>query len=43
MSLEEISRATASTVGAVKQKVRRAYSTLRRALRKDSKNAGQRS
>jgi len=40
MSLEEISRATASTVGAVKQRARRAYSTLRRALGKDSKNAG---
>jgi RNA polymerase sigma-70 factor (ECF subfamily) len=40
MSLEEIARATTSTVGAVKQKARRAYSTLRRALGKDSKNAG---
>jgi len=40
MSLEEIARASASTVGAVKQKARRAYSTLRRALGKDSKNAG---
>jgi len=40
MSLEEIARATASTVGAVKQKARRAYSTLRRAWGKDSKNAG---
>jgi len=39
MSLEEISRATASTVGAVKQKARRAYATLRRAWGKDSKNA----
>ena len=40
MSLEEIARATASTVGAVKQKARRAYSTLRRALGRDPKNAG---
>ena len=40
MSLDEIARATASTVGAVKQKARRAYLTLRRALGKDSKYAG---
>lgn len=39
MSLEEISRATASTVGSVKQKASRAYSTLRRALGRDSQNA----
>jgi RNA polymerase sigma-70 factor, ECF subfamily len=39
MSLKEIARASASTVGAVKQKARRAYSTLRRAWGKDSKNA----
>ena len=39
MSLEEIARATESTVGAVKQKARRAYATLRRAWGKDSKNA----
>lgn len=39
MSLEEIARATASTVGAVKQRASRAYSTLRRALGKDLKNA----
>lgn len=39
MSLEEIARATASTVGAVKQKASRAYSTLRRAWGKDSRNA----
>jgi RNA polymerase sigma-70 factor, ECF subfamily len=39
MSLEEIARATASTVGAVKQKARRAYSTIRRTWGKDSKNA----
>ena len=40
MSLQEIALATASTVGAVKQKARRAYSTLRRAWGKDPKNAG---
>lgn len=39
MSLEEIARATASTVGAVKQKARRAYATLRQVLGKDSGNA----
>jgi RNA polymerase sigma-70 factor (ECF subfamily) len=39
MSLEETARATASTVGAVKQKARRAYATLRQVLRKDSRNA----
>jgi RNA polymerase sigma-70 factor (ECF subfamily) len=32
MSLEEVARATSSTVGAVKQKVHRAYVTLRRAM-----------
>ena len=32
MSLEEVARATASTVGAVKQRVHRAYVTLRRAM-----------
>jgi RNA polymerase sigma-70 factor (ECF subfamily) len=32
MSLEEVARATASTVGAVKQKAHRAYATLRRVL-----------
>lgn len=31
MSLEEVARATSSTVGAVKQKAHRAYETLRRA------------
>lgn len=40
MSLEEIAQASASTVGAVKQKARRAYSTLRRAWGKDSQSAG---
>lgn len=39
MRLEEIARATGSTVGAVKQKASRAYSTLRRAWDKDLKNA----
>ena len=43
MSLQEIALATASTVGAVKQKARRAYSTLRRALGRDAKNAGRHS
>ena len=43
MSLEEIARATSATVGAVKQKARRAYSTLRRAWGKDSKDAGRHS
>ncbi len=39
MSLEEIARATASTVGAVKQKASRAYATLRRTWGKDPSNA----
>lgn len=39
MSLEEVARATASTVGAVKQKAHRAYKTLRRAMAKDPENA----
>jgi RNA polymerase sigma-70 factor (ECF subfamily) len=39
MSLEEVARATSSTVGAVKQKAHRAYATLRRALGKDRENA----
>lgn len=39
MSLEEIARATASTVGAVKQKASRAYATLRRTWGKESRNA----
>jgi len=39
MSLEEIARATATTVGSVKQKARRAYETLRRVLGKDIKHA----
>jgi RNA polymerase sigma-70 factor, ECF subfamily len=39
MSLEEVAKATSSTVGAVKQKAHRAYATLRRALGKDKENA----
>jgi RNA polymerase sigma-70 factor (ECF subfamily) len=35
MSLEEVARATASTVGAIKQKAHRAYATLRRVLEKE--------
>ena len=38
MSLEEVARATSSTVGAVKQKAHRAYVALRRVLREDRKN-----
>ena len=43
MSLEEVARATASTVGAVKQKAHRAYATLRRALGKDERENEKRS
>jgi len=39
MSVKEIARATASTVGAVKQKASRAYSALRRGWGRDLKNA----
>lgn len=35
MSLEEAAKATSSSVGAVKQRVHRAYETLRRGLRKE--------
>lgn len=35
MSLEDVARATSSTVGAVKQKAHRAYSTLRSVLEKE--------
>ena len=38
MSLEEVARATSSTVGAVKQKAHRAYAALRRVLQEDRKN-----
>ena len=41
MTLEEVARATSSTVGAVKQKAHRAYTTLRRALGKDREDARQ--
>ena len=41
MSLEEVARATSSTVGAVKQKAHRAYRTLRRALGESRKNVRQ--
>jgi RNA polymerase sigma-70 factor, ECF subfamily len=41
MSLEEVAKATSTTIGAVKQKAHRAYSTLRRALGKDREDAGQ--
>lgn len=34
MTLEEVARATSSSVGAVKQKAHRAYVTLRRAMDK---------
>lgn len=40
MSLEEVAKATSSTVGAVKQRAHRAYETLRRALGKERGNAG---
>ena len=40
MSLEEVAKATSSTIGAVKQKAHRAYETVRRALGKDRENAG---
>jgi len=39
MSLEEVARATSSTVGAVKQKAHRAYLALRRALQERQENA----
>jgi RNA polymerase sigma-70 factor (ECF subfamily) len=39
MSLEEVARATSSTVGAVKQKARRVYTKLRQALEKDREGA----
>jgi RNA polymerase sigma-70 factor (ECF subfamily) len=40
MSLEEVARATSSTVGAVKQRAHRAYETLRRGVQKERGNAG---
>lgn len=39
MSLEEVAKATSSTVGAVKQKAYRAYATLRQAWGRDRENA----
>lgn len=39
MSLEEVARATSSTIGAVKQKAHRAYANLRRALGKEEESA----
>jgi RNA polymerase sigma-70 factor, ECF subfamily len=39
MSLEEVAKATSSTIGAVKQKAHRAYETIRRALGKDRDHA----
>jgi RNA polymerase sigma-70 factor, ECF subfamily len=41
LSLEEIARATASTVGAVKQKAHRAYTRLRQYLQHDSEPPGE--
>src|SRR5579863_3708714 len=38
MSIEEVARATSSTVGAVKQKAHRAYGTLRRILEKEGRS-----
>jgi RNA polymerase sigma-70 factor, ECF subfamily len=37
MSLEEVARATSSTVGSIKQKAHRAYATLRRVLEKEGR------
>ena len=39
MNLEEVAKATSSTIGAVKQRAHRAYTTLRRALGKDRESA----
>ena len=39
MSLEEVAKATSSTIGAVKQKAHRAYETLRRALGREREDA----
>jgi RNA polymerase sigma-70 factor (ECF subfamily) len=41
MSLEEVARATSSTVGSVKQKVHRAYKKLREAMSTGGFNKGQ--
>jgi RNA polymerase sigma-70 factor (ECF subfamily) len=37
MSLEEVARATSSTVGAIKQKAHRAYAQLREIIEKEGK------
>jgi RNA polymerase sigma-70 factor (ECF subfamily) len=37
MSLEEVARATSSTVGAIKQKAHRAYARLREIIEKEGK------
>jgi RNA polymerase sigma-70 factor, ECF subfamily len=37
LTLEEVARATSSTVGAVKQKARRAYERMRRIIRNRTK------
>jgi RNA polymerase sigma-70 factor (ECF subfamily) len=42
LSLEEVARATSSTVGAVKQKAHRAYDRLRKLLQPDERDDGQR-
>ena len=41
MSLDEVAKATSSSVGAVKQRAHRAYTTLRRAWQKDRTHAKQ--
>jgi RNA polymerase sigma-70 factor (ECF subfamily) len=38
MSIEEVARATSSTVGSIKQKAHRAYGTLRRILKKEGRS-----
>jgi RNA polymerase sigma-70 factor (ECF subfamily) len=42
LSVEEVARATASTVGSVKQKAHRAYRKLRQMLESESREAGER-
>jgi RNA polymerase sigma-70 factor (ECF subfamily) len=42
MSVEEVARATSSTVGGIKQKAHRAYSKLRQWLQKEEANASNR-
>ena len=43
LTLEEVARATSSTVGAVKQKAHRAYERLRKLLQVQAEEAGERS